>query len=238
MIGLGKLRGRTWLVTAAALIVLVVVNVVLQRNFLEPSVVQSNLTTFLPLVLVAIGQTYVILGGDIDLSVGAIVALVNVVTVTVIAALGGDGMAVVMGVLVGLGVGVGCGLVNGLIIAGLRFQPIVTTFATSIVFSGLALWVLPQAGLPVPEPYWRTYAGTLLGVPTVYVIYIMAFLLAAFLAARPFMTRLKAVGGLRTAAFQTGLNLGDCVFPPLCCPACLVPLPAFASPAKRPAVIR
>jgi len=136
------------------------------------------------------------------------VALVNVVTVTVIAALGGDGTAVVVGLLVGMAVGAGCGLVNGLIIAGLRFQPIVTTFATSIVFSGLALWVLPQAGMPVPEPYWRTYAGTIAGVPTVYVIYLLAFLIAAFLAARPFMTRLKAVGGLRTAAFQTGLELG------------------------------
>ena len=206
MTGLTKLGGRTWVVTAAALAVLLVVNTVLQNNFLEPSVVQSNLTTFLPLVLVAIGQTYVILGGDIDLSVGAIVALVNVVTV--IAALGGDGTAVVVGLLVGMGVGAGCGLVNGLIIAGLRFQPIVTTFATSIVFSGLALWVLPQAGMPVPEPYWRTYAGTIAGVPTVYVIYLLAFLVAAFLAARPFMTRLKAVGGLRTAAFQTGLELG------------------------------
>lgn len=208
MSGLGKLGGRTWIVTAAALIVLLVVNAVLQPNFLEPSVVQSNLTTFLPLVLVAIGQTYVILGGDIDLSVGAIVALVNVVTVTVIAALGGDGMSVVLGLLVGMGVGAGCGLLNGLIIAGLRFQPIVTTFATSIVFSGLALWVLPQAGMPVPEPYWRTYAGTIIGIPTVYVIYLVGFLIAAFLAARPFMTRLKAVGGLRTAAFQTGLALG------------------------------
>ncbi|MCM5552116.1 ABC transporter permease [Pleomorphomonas sp. NRK KF1] len=208
MTGLNKLGGRTWVVTAAALIVLLVINAVLQPNFLEPSVVQSNLTTFLPLVLVAIGQTYVILGGDIDLSVGAIVALVNVVTVTVIAGLGGDGTAVVIGLVAGMGVGATCGLVNGLIIAGLRFQPIVTTFATSIVFSGLALWVLPQAGMPVPEPYWRTYAGSILGVPTVYVIYVVAFLIAAVLATRPFATRLKAVGGLRTAAFQTGLELG------------------------------
>jgi ribose transport system permease protein len=205
---LAKLKGRTWVMTAAALAVLVAVNILLQPNFLEPSVVRSNLTTFLPLVLVAVGQTYVIIGGDIDLSVGAIVALVNVVTVTTIAGLGGDGPAVLAGLVVGMAVGAGCGVLNGLIIAGLRFQPIVTTFATSIVFSGLALWVLPQAGLPVPEPYWRTYAGEVLGLPTVYLIYLAGFLLAAVLAARPFMTRLRAVGGLRTAAFQTGLRLG------------------------------
>lgn len=207
MNALAKLSGRSWIVTAAALVVLIVVNVVLQKNFLEPSVIRSNLTTFMPLVLVAIGQTYVIIGGDIDLSVGAIVALVNVVTVTVIAALGGDGTAVVAGLVAGMAVGLGCGALNGLIIAGLRFQPIVTTFATSIVFSGLALWVLPQAGMPVPEPYWRTYAGEIFGVPTVYLIYLGAFLVAAVLSRRPFMTRLRAVGGLRTAAFQSGLRL-------------------------------
>ena len=136
MTGLRKLGGRTWIVTAAALVVLLIVNTVLQTNFLEPSVVQSNLTTFLPLVLVAIGQTYVILGGDIDLSVGAIVALVNVVTVTVIAALGGDGTAVVVGLLVGMGVGAGCGLVNGLIIA------IVSSFGVFMKYA--KLWELSR----------------------------------------------------------------------------------------------
>ena len=57
-----------------ALLALVLVNVILQPGFFQPAILQSNLTTFLPLVLVAIGQTYVVLGGDIDLSVGSIIA--------------------------------------------------------------------------------------------------------------------------------------------------------------------
>src|SRR3546814_8912622 len=67
----------------------------------------------------------------------------------------------------GLGVGIAAGLFNGLCVALLRFQPIVTTFATGIIFAGLALWVLPQAGKQVPAVVWQTYGGDILGMRTV-----------------------------------------------------------------------
>ncbi|RUT34829.1 ABC transporter permease [Arsenicitalea aurantiaca] len=203
-----SLRGRVWLVTLAALVTLFLVNLALQPNLLTPNVLKSNLTVFLPLVLVAIGQTYVILGGDIDLSVGSIVALVNVVTVSVIAMTGGETGGILLGIAAGILTGLACGLFNGVLIAILRFQPIVTTFATGIIFGGLALRVLPTAGLPVPAGYWRTYAGNVLGIPTVLWIFVFALLAIAFIARRPFLTHLMATGGLRTAAFQTGLRVG------------------------------
>ena len=202
-------RDRIWLVTLGALIALFVVNWILQPNLVTPNVLKSNITVFLPVVLVAIGQTYVVLGGDIDLSVGSIVALVNVVTVTVIAALGGGVGGVMAGIAAGLLVGVACGLVNGALIALLRFQAIVTTFATGIIFGGLALLVLPTAGLPVPAEYWRTYGGSVLGVPMVYWIFATALIIVAVIARRPFFKHLSAVGGQRAAAFQTGLKVSQ-----------------------------
>lgn len=204
---LSNLAGRVWLVTLGALIALFLTNLVLQPNLVTPAVLKSNLTVFLPLVLVAIGQTYVVLCGDIDLSVGATVALVNVVTVSVIAATAGDGSGVLLGIVAGLGTGFACGLGNGILIGVLRFQPIVTTFATSIIFSGLALYVMPQAGVPVPPLYWRGYAGGLIGVPTVLWIFVGALIVIAFIARRPVLKHFAAVGGQRNAAFQTGLRV-------------------------------
>src|SRR5690349_6024209 len=201
------LTGRIWLVTLGALIALFVTNLVLQPNLITPAVLKSNLTVFLPLVLVAIGRTYVVLGGDIDLSVGATVALVNVVTVSVIAATAGDAGGVLLGIGAGLATGIGCGLANGVLVGVLRFQPIVTTFATSIIFSGLALYVMPDAGVPVPALYWKGYAGNLLGVPTVAWILVAALLVIAVIARRPLFRHLAAVGGQRAAAFQTGLRV-------------------------------
>lgn len=201
------LRGRVWLITLAALVALIVINAIFQKNLFTPNVLKSNLTVFLPLVLIAIGQTYVILAGDIDLSVGAIVALVNVVTVSVIAALGTDLSSVLIGLCAGVATGILCGVFNGLLVALLRFQPIVTTFATSIIFGGLALRIMPTSGVPVPAPYWRGYSGGLFGVPTVLLIFIAALAVIGFIAARPFIKHLTAVGGQRAAAFQTGLKV-------------------------------
>lgn len=203
----GFLTRQPWLVTLAVFALLVVVNAALQPSFVEPAVLQSNLTTFLPLVLVAIGQTYVVLGGDIDLSVGSVVALANVVTVSVIAALGGDGSAILPGMAAGLGVAVLAGLLNGFLVSTLRLQPIVTTFATGIVLAGAAIWVLPQAGLPVPEAYWMGYSGHVFGVPTVVLILFAALVAALVLARSVFQAHLLAVGGNRAGAFQTGLPL-------------------------------
>ncbi|WP_320188485.1 ABC transporter permease (plasmid) [Agrobacterium rosae] len=207
---LSTLRKEPWTITLVVLILLAAINTFLQPSFIEAGVLQSNLTTFLPLILVAIGQTYVILGADIDLSVGSIAALVNVVTVSVIAAIGGDDAgigAIWIGMGVGILVGLTCGIINGIFIAVLRLQAIVTTFASGIVFAGLAIWVLPQAGLSVPQAYWETYAGSMLGLPIVLWILIAAFVFALTLSRTPFHTHLLAAGGNRAGAFQTGLRL-------------------------------
>lgn len=198
---------KPWFAALAALAVLCAVSWALQRTFFQPDVLRSNLATFLPLVLVAIGQTYVVLGGDIDLSVGSIVALANVSAVTAMAAVGAGPAAVMAGIGAGVAVGVLCGVVNGVLVAVLRLQPVVATFASGIVFSGVALRILPQAGLPAPEAYWRGYAGAPLGVPTVVWVLAGAGVLVAVLAQRPFTNRLLAAGGNRAAAFQTGLRL-------------------------------
>lgn len=206
------MTSRTWLVALAALVVLLAVNWYLQPNLMTPRVVRSNLSVFLPVALVAIGQTYVILAGDIDLSVGAIVSLVNVVVVSLITSLGGDVPAILGAIAIGVGVGIACGLVNGFLVAVLRLQSIVSTFATGIVFGALALLVMPTAGGSVPSEYWRTYAGTFLElpfndwpVPVIYWIYGAALLAVLFIATRPFIKHVAAVGGHRAASFQTGL---------------------------------
>jgi ribose transport system permease protein len=202
---LPELRRHRWLLALAILVVLCIASTVLQPKFLRLAVIESNLTSFLPLILVAIGQTYVILAADIDLSVGSIIAVVNVSVVQLIILLGGDGMAIPAAMLAGIAIGIGCGAVNGLCVAYLRFQPIVTTFATAIVFSGVALWILPQAGGSVPESYWRGYAGDVLGL-RLSVWIIAAALAAVLLIARTvWYRRLLATGGNLLGSYQTGL---------------------------------
>lgn len=198
---------QPWLLALLVLAVLSIVNAVLQPSFLRPGVMVSNISAFLPMTLVAVGQTYVVLASDIDLSAGAIVSLVNVAVVTIIETMGGSGTSMALGLAAGVALGLAAGAINGLCVAVLRFQPIVTTFATGIVFSGFALWILPEAGRQVPRELYMAYAGNFLGVPTVIWILGGAIAFAALLARTRYYRALRATGGNMQGAFQTGLRV-------------------------------
>jgi ribose transport system permease protein len=194
-----------YLMAVIVFLVLCVVNAILQPTFLRFGVATSNVAAFLPMALVAIGQTYVVLASDIDLSACAIVSFVNVVVVSIVEGMGGTGASVAVGLTLGIAVGLICGAVNGLCVAYLRFQPIVTTFATGIVFAGFALWVLPEAGKQVPPELYLAYAGAVLGVPTVLWILVAAIAFAAIVARTRFYHALRATGGNMQASYQTGV---------------------------------
>ena len=114
------LRRNPISLAVALLVVLIVVNAVLQRNFFKPGILLSNLTTFLPLMMIAVGQAFVVKGGSIDLSLGAVVSLVNVVVVVIAERVGGTA-----GMFAGMAAGLAAGLVNGILIAVFRLQAIV-----------------------------------------------------------------------------------------------------------------
>ena len=199
------LARRPYLPAIAVTLLLFMLNGFLQPKTLRPVSIVADISTYLPMILLAVGQTYVVLASDIDLSVGSIISLVNVVTVSVMVALGGSLGAIIAGIFVGIAVGIVCGAFNGFCVAVLRFQPIVYTFASGIVFAGIALWILPQAGLAAPDAYWETYGENLAGIP--FVLWILAALgiAVAVIAQLVFARSLLAVGGNIQSAYQSGL---------------------------------
>jgi ribose transport system permease protein len=187
------------------MVVLVALNGIFEPNSLSYRALTGFIGTYLALVLLAVAQTYVVFAGDLDLSVGAILSLVNVVIIVLMERLGGSGGMVLVSCLAGVLTGLACGLFNGIVVAAFRLQAIVATFATGILFTGLALSVLPVAGTPAPAAFWRTYGGTALGIP--FVLYVVAAVaIAVGLLARMALTmRILAVGDDAVAAFQSGL---------------------------------
>lgn len=161
--------------------------------------------TYMALMLLAVAQTYVIYAGDIDLSAGAIVSLVNVVIVAAMAAMGGSGFSVIAAMALGLVVGLACGIVNGVVVALFRLQAIVATFATSIFFTGMALWVMPVAGTPAPAAFWRTYGGRIFDIPFVFWAAAVLAGLLYLLARTRLALQLLAVGDDAQGAYQSGL---------------------------------
>jgi ribose transport system permease protein len=188
------------------------VNLILQPNLLEPGTLNSSMRVFLPLILVAVGQAIVILGGGIDISSGAIVSIVNAVLATQIGIKGDPGTAVL---LMGLAllVGMAAGAVNGFFVATLRLQPIITTYATSFLFGGLALWILPSPGGGVPSVFTAFYRDTRpLGLPLAFSVIAVIMLAWYGLRQTRYGRYLFAAGGNADAAYQTGVPVSRVLF--------------------------
>lgn len=200
-------RRNSTLPAMGLLVVLLAVNGVLQTGFFRPAILASKLTDVLPLMLIAVGQCYVVLGGSIDLSLGAIVSLVNVIVVVIAEQVGGAG-GLALGMAAGLAAGMACGAVNGALVSLFRLQAVVTTFATSIVYGGLALIVLPQAGGALPSAYCTVYGGKILGLPFVLVAFLVLLGLVVLMSGTRFHLHLLAVGSNRQGAYQSGLPVG------------------------------
>ncbi|CCF01172.1 putative sugar ABC transporter permease protein (plasmid) [Sinorhizobium fredii HH103] len=204
--GLRRLLERyPFLPALAIVLVLLALNGLFSPNSLSYRSLTGLLSTYMALILLAIAQTYVVYAGDIDLSAGSILSLVNVAIVVLMERWGGGAGAVLLALVIGLLLGLACGLVNGLVVAALRLQAIVATFATSIFFTGLALYILPVAGTPAPTIFWRTYGGRLLGLPFVFYILAGLVVLLLVLGRTRLTTQLLAVGDDQQAAYQTGL---------------------------------
>jgi ribose transport system permease protein len=202
---LRKIASRqSYSIALLLLIIAVIINYSLQPNFFRPAVLNGNLQSYLPLMLLAAGQTIVIIGGGVDLSIGAIVSLASVVMVHT---MGNHPTTTQVYLSIGLGLlsGILAGVFNGICVAYLRFQPIVTTFASSFVFSGLALDIMPSPGGNVPSFLIDAYQQTPLGIPLTIWIAAILLVLWGLLRSTRYGPYLYAVGGESMSAYVTGV---------------------------------
>ena len=157
--------------------------------------------------LAAIGQALVVLTGGIDLSVGGVVDVTNSVAAQMMHDNPGSMLAVSLLVLL---IGAGAGLINGLLVAYGRLQPIVVTLATLAIWQGVALLVLPQPGGSIPSGFSNLLAGSipaLANLPCGLVVLALLVLLWHLLRRTPFLVALYAIGNDERAARANGLPI-------------------------------
>jgi len=188
----------------AALILLLLINVVLTPNFAAYDNFRNILVQVTPTMLVAIGMTFVIATGGIDLSVGSVMAIASA-----IGAVSLDYGAAVA-VMIALAVALAIGIFNGLLIAGFRIQPIIITLALLISGRGIAQ-VISNGGqvIPFSGPAFEFLGqGGVLGIPFQIILLIVVVGLAIFLLrATVFGRYVIAVGGNEAAARLSGVRV-------------------------------
>jgi ribose transport system permease protein len=160
----------TWLPPLVILVVLTVVVESLGPGFLSPEMIGIKIGTVLTLLLVATGQTIVMLRGGIDLSVGGTLSLA-----TAIAATRADTgfVALLPWLAVILGTGILVGVVNGLLVTHLEIQPFLVTLATWSMAEGAALMILPSEGGTVPAVWFKLGYGAVAGIPTTTLAFVV-----------------------------------------------------------------
>src|SRR5512142_85268 len=201
-----------YLFTLLLLIIITVVNFAVQPNIFQRDTLNSNMRVFLPLIILAAGQAVVILGGGIDISVGSVVSIVNVILATQVG-LQGDPQKMYAMMAVVLVVGMLAGAINGFFVAYMRLQPIITTYATSFLYAGLALYILPNPGGGIPQPFSAFYRETTpLGLPFAFFIIALILLAWAFLQQTRYGRYLFAVGGKADAAYETAVPVSAMQF--------------------------
>jgi ribose transport system permease protein len=187
------------------LILALVINFLLQPNLFARDTLNSNMRVFLPIVLLSAGQAVVILGGGIDISVGAIVAVVNTILATRVG-LEGQPQAMWLYVAISLLVGILAGAINGFFVAHLRLQPIITTYATSFLFGGFALFILPNPGGGIPASIAELYRISMpFGLPLAFFVIAILLGLWGYIRSTRYGNYLYAVGGKAQAAYETAV---------------------------------
>jgi ribose transport system permease protein len=173
----------------------------------------NNMLTILRLAsvigVVSIGMTFVITGGGIDLSVGAIVALSSVwATTAATQAMAADFHWIIM-VTTALLVGAGCGLVNGILVAYGRMAPFIATLAMLAAARGLAEIISQRRTQIVNVRGFLDFFGaSVLGVPVLVMIFAVVAVAGWVLLNRTtFGRRTLAVGGNAEAARLAGIKV-------------------------------
>ncbi len=157
------------------------------------------------IAIVAVGMTFVIITGGIDLSVGSVLAFAGVVMASALHA----GVPVPVALAVALGTGLFCGLVNGALITLGRLPPFIATLGMMSVARGTALMF--TEGRPVSgfSGGFRSLAtGELVGIPVSVIIMVGVYVVAHFVLTRTKLGRYTyAIGGNEEAALLSGVNV-------------------------------
>jgi ribose transport system permease protein len=190
----------------ASLIFLVIIFSVLSPNFLR----YSNITTILLMTAVngilAVGITFIIVTGGIDLSIGTVMTFCSVMCGVFITVFG---FPVPVGLLAAVLAGALCGFINGFCVAKLKLPPFIATLGMMNVTKGLNLIVsgTKPVYLTAVEGFGNIATKPILGIPSGVLIFFASALAAAFILSKTIIGRYTfAIGSNEESARLSGID--------------------------------
>ena len=186
-----------WLSAAVPLVVLMIVLPIANPRFLTVSNLTGVLVQAAVYVIMALGMSFVLMTGGIDLSQGSLLALVGVVAAYIVGHQGSIILAIIASLLVGALVG----LANGTIISCLKIPPFIMTLSTMYLCRGLTLVIISD------KNFRWIGSGSVAGIPVPVIIFIIAAVVGQFILSYTATGRyILAVGSNREAARLSGIK--------------------------------
>ncbi len=197
----------------AALAVLMVLGTLVNPSFLGIENLTNVLTRSAFIAIIAVGATFVIASGGLDLSVGSMSALVAGTMILFMNAGFVDGGigAIATAMAFALVVGAVCGLANGLTITIGRIEPFIVTLGTMGIYRALTIYLAEGGSIAMKSQelralYRPVYFGTVLGIPIPVLVIVAVGIVGAFLLYRTaFGRHVVAVGSNEDVARYSGI---------------------------------
>jgi ribose/xylose/arabinose/galactoside ABC-type transport system permease subunit len=197
---------RTTLIFPALILLLGIITSLFEPRFFSLENLLNLSRQLSPLMIISVGQTFAVIGGGLDLSVAAVLALCGVYGVLTMSHLGTAAGIAVMILCGGL-----FGIINGLVISWFRASPFIVTLGALSIARGLALTA--TGGLPIydlPDRYVNTLGfGSVLGIPWPPIIAVLTMIAGhVLLKYTVFGRHVVAIGSSEPAALYSGVNVG------------------------------
>jgi ribose transport system permease protein len=200
-----KLPGVQRFAIVFILIGLMVLFTLVSPYFLTARNLTNVVTQNTYFVIVAVGMSFVMIGGGIDLSVGYQMSLVGVVTAMLMVVFQ---LPAWLCVVIGLALGTLLGLINGLIVATIKVFPLIATLATAVIYQGISYMISQSKTFRnYPDQFLVITNGKLLGIPVdVWLAIAVVVVVALIYSQTVYGLRLLGLGGNEEASRLAGIN--------------------------------
>ena len=187
------------------LIVVFIIFYIFFPVYRSPANISNLLIQIAPLAIVALSQAVVLVGGGVDLSLGAVISLTTIIAANL---MGTSATGIILGLVLIFSIASLVGFINAVICNETHIPPLIVTLAMSYVVQGIVLWYRATPGGSVPRSLSNIiiYRFNVLSIPIIIVVII--YIVFAFIMSRSvFGLHTYAVGGNELYARMAGVNI-------------------------------
>jgi len=201
------LRTRPYAFALVLLAALLIANIIAQPSFANPSNWPETLAIFAPFAVAALASTPAIMsgGGGIDISIGPLMTVIDMVIVADLLPHGLGSPWIVVPLCLVMGAAVGA--LNGALVTVLRFQPVVATLCMNFILTGLATQI-EGSTTPQGATWWTDDLASSFGpIPGGLIVIVVVLAIWLALSRTAYLRNLYATGGDDATAFSAGVDV-------------------------------